>query len=120
MKPRFCIGIDLGTTNCALSYIDNYEATPTARVLPIEQEMQAGRFSKLDLLPSFLSWKHQTGNQKKTAWILGAWARETDSEQSELVVQSAKSWLCHRIIDSDAAVLPWQSSSVPDTDKSRQ
>ena len=45
------VGIDLGTTNSALAYIDPREAAdadfPPIHVLPIEQQVDAQRFAAL-------------------------------------------------------------------------
>ena len=56
--PVMNIGIDLGTTNSALAYIDPAEAAeadfPPIHVLPIEQQVDASNKAKLRTLPSFL------------------------------------------------------------------
>ena len=52
------IGIDLGTTNSALAYIDPQEAAdadyPPIHTLPIGQQVDANRTEPLRTLPSFL------------------------------------------------------------------
>ena len=52
------IGIDLGTTNSALAYIDPEEAAeadfPPVHVLPIPQQLDATHEGNLRTLPSFL------------------------------------------------------------------
>ena len=52
------VGIDLGTTNSALAYIDPHEAAeaefPPIHVLPVEQQIDANRTGTLRTLPSFL------------------------------------------------------------------
>ena len=52
------IGIDLGTTNSALAYIDPREGEdldfPPIRILPIPQQVAPGRVEALRTLPSFL------------------------------------------------------------------
>ena len=52
------IGIDLGTTNSALAYIDPREGGdqdfPPIHTLPIPQQVAAGRVEALKTLPSFL------------------------------------------------------------------
>ena len=54
---RFVIGIDLGTTNCAVSYVD-LEEHPSAgdgiRIFKIPQLTGPGQVNSLPLLPSFL------------------------------------------------------------------
>ena len=52
------IGIDLGTTNSALAYVDPREAEdvsfPPIHVFPVPQLVAAGRTEPLRTLPSFL------------------------------------------------------------------
>src|SRR5947207_15703107 len=52
---RFVVGIDLGTTNCALAYFDTGlgEVPPLAH-LPIPQVVTPGNVEERPLLPSFL------------------------------------------------------------------
>src|SRR3954452_17223302 len=54
---HYSIGIDLGTTHCALSYHDLAEAKPRVReesMLPIPQLAAVGTVEERMLLPSFL------------------------------------------------------------------
>ena len=56
---RFVVGIDLGTTNCALAYADSREATADApvaptRPFPIPQVVAVNDVSERPILPSFL------------------------------------------------------------------
>jgi len=74
------------------------------------------RIASFDLLPSFLLW-NQKQAQPEASWIVGTHAYEAGAELPELVIQSAKSWLCHKQIESDSRVLPWQSAVVPDEAK---
>ena len=58
---RFSIGIDLGTTHCALSYVDTTASDgekTTQGVLPVAQLTGPGAIDNLDLLPSFLYLPH--------------------------------------------------------------
>ena len=55
---RFVIGIDLGTTNCALAYVDTKEevadgGAPAVHVLQVEQLIKPGQTEPRELLPSF-------------------------------------------------------------------
>jgi molecular chaperone DnaK (HSP70) len=52
-KP-FVIGIDLGTTNSALSYVDLSAPKRNIRILDIPQLTGPGEFRPLPVLPSFL------------------------------------------------------------------
>ena len=66
------VGIDLGTTNSAVAYIDPQEAAeadfPPIHILPVEQQLDATRTGALRTLPSFL----YLGDPP----VVGAFARE--------------------------------------------
>jgi len=54
---RFVIGIDLGTTNCAVGYVDLEDEKSAAkgiRIFKIPQLTGPGQVNHLPLLPSFL------------------------------------------------------------------
>ena len=118
---QFAIGIDLGTTNCALSY---YELTGDARrkwqesTLGIPQLTAPGTFEERPLLPSFLylpsGAEFAEGAlalpwDKKTATVVGEFARSHGSKVPARLVSSAKSWLSHSQVDRTSALLPWQA-----------
>ncbi len=52
-KSRYIIGIDLGTTNSSLSYIDT-KGHDTIRAFAIPQLVEEGVVKNLMALPSFL------------------------------------------------------------------
>ncbi|MGH7964221.1 MAG: Hsp70 family protein, partial [Candidatus Binatia bacterium] len=56
--PRYIVGIDLGTTNCVVAYVDTQQAdgadSPPIQLLQIPQLVTAGNVEERDLLPSFL------------------------------------------------------------------
>ena len=55
MANRFIVGIDLGTTNCAMSWVDLEEGDGTGvRLQPIPQLVNPGEVASRTLLPSFL------------------------------------------------------------------
>lgn len=99
------IGIDLGTTNSALAYIDPQEAAeadfPPIHVLPIEQQIEANRTGTLRTLPSFLFLSEPP--------VVGAYAREQGALVPTRTVHSAKSWLSNSEADRTAKILPWDS-----------
>src|SRR5579875_3514031 len=99
------IGIDLGTTNSALAYIDPHEAAeadfPPIHVLPIEQQVDASRRAALRTLPSFLYLSEPP--------VVGAYAREQGALVPTKTVHSAKSWLSNSEADRTAKILPWDS-----------
>src|SRR5947209_5662226 len=56
-RSRFVVGIDLGTTNSAIAYVDTGVAEseePRVQELPIPQLVQPGVTEERRLLPSFL------------------------------------------------------------------
>ncbi len=117
-SPRYTIGIDLGTTHCALSYVD-IEASDgeqaTLAVLPIPQLTGPGVIDELALLPSFLYLPH--ADELAEGELSVPWSAEQDFAVGEMartrgaatpirLVSSAKSWLCHPGVDRRAAILP--------------
>lgn len=114
----FAIGIDLGTTHCALSYVDIElcEGEEVAQhVLAIPQAIAPGQVEARPLLPSFLYLPH-AGEFAPGALALpwnaspsvcvGELARELGSKTPMRLVSSAKSWLCHPGVDRRAPILP--------------
>ena len=97
------IGIDLGTTNSALAFIDSAEDAdfPSIRVLDVPQYVAAGRIEALRTLPSFL----YLGDQE----YVGVYAREQSALVPTKSVHSAKSWLSNPEVDRTAKILPWDA-----------
>jgi molecular chaperone DnaK (HSP70) len=117
-EARYCIGIDLGTTHCALSYVDlaasDGEKTSLG-VLPIAQLGAPGAIEALELLPSFLYLPHPSefapGDlalpwSAESDYAVGEMARSRGAATPIRLVSSAKSWLCHPGVDRRAAILP--------------
>lgn len=109
MKP--VLGIDLGTTNCALAV--GTEAG--VDLLPIAQLVNPGELQSPDLLPSFLflpgpadfpegSTALPWDEQPKA--VVGTLARKRGAENAGRLVSSAKSWLSHSGVDRNSALLP--------------
>src|SRR6476646_5514409 len=100
------IGIDLGTTNSALAYIDSTEEAdyPTIHVLDVPQYIAQGRIEPRRTLPSFL----YLGDQEYT----GVYAREQGALVPTRLVHSAKSWLSNPEVDRTAKILPWDSQET--------
>ncbi|MDO8718043.1 MAG: Hsp70 family protein [Polaromonas sp.] len=117
-EPRYSIGIDLGTTHCALAYVDlaASEGEKTSYgVLDIPQLTAPGSVESLPLLPSFLYLPH--ASELAAGDLTLPWATDQDFAVGELartrgaqtpirLVSSAKSWLCHPGVDRRAAILP--------------
>jgi hypothetical protein len=117
---RYLVGIDLGTTNCALAYVDLKEkpgpAGPQLHAFPVPQLVAAGQVREQPLLPSFL---YLPGSHDLPAgsvalpWnptatdVVGMFARGHGAKVPGRQVSSAKSWLCHPGVDRTAPLLPW-------------
>jgi molecular chaperone DnaK (HSP70) len=115
---RFVVGIDLGTTNCALAWIDTSEPEGTARVhrQDVPQLVSAGEIARQPLLPSFLYLPGAVDfPQGSTAlpWdadpphVIGELARRRGAENPVRLVASAKSWLSHAGAGRTLPILPW-------------
>ncbi|MFC5427405.1 Hsp70 family protein [Paraburkholderia denitrificans] len=116
--PRYSIGIDLGTTHCALSYVDLAASDgdkASQGVLPVAQLTAPGTLESPNLLPSFLYLPHPgelTPGDLSLPWTasrdyaVGELARSRGAGTPIRLVSSAKSWLCHPGVDRRAAILP--------------
>jgi hypothetical protein len=97
------LGIDLGTTNSALAFIDSTDEAdyPAIHVLEVPQYVAQGRIESRRTLPSFL----YLGDQEYT----GVYAREQGAIVPTKCVHSAKSWLSNPAVDRTAKILPWDA-----------
>jgi len=121
-QTRFVVGIDLGTTNCALAYVDTGRGDDlTCRTLAVPQVVNPGSVEPRNLLPSFLYLpgpSEQPAGSLKLPWdanrdfCVGEFARNFGSQVPTRLVSSAKSWLGHAGVDRKAPILPWKA---PDT-----
>jgi molecular chaperone DnaK (HSP70) len=102
------IGIDLGTTNSALAYIDEREAEdrdfPPLHIFETPQLVAAGRVEPRRTLPSFLFLED--------GQPVGLYAREQGAIVPTRLVHSAKSWLSNPDVDRTAKILPWDSQET--------
>jgi molecular chaperone DnaK (HSP70) len=102
------VGIDLGTTNSALAYIDEREAEdrdfPPVHIFETPQLVAAGRSEARRTLPSFLFLED--------GQPVGVYAREQGAIVPTRLVHSAKSWLSNPDVDRTAKILPWDSQET--------
>ncbi|MBW1896058.1 MAG: molecular chaperone DnaK, partial [Deltaproteobacteria bacterium] len=119
-RSRYVIGIDLGTTNSAMAYIDTRKF-PTGgpgavQVFSIPQLIGEGEIADRQGLPSFLYLS--PGHELPQGSLDLAWAKDRDFALGEFarlqgakvhgrLISSAKSWLCHAGVDRRAPILPW-------------
>ncbi len=121
-QNRYFIGIDLGTTNCALAYVDRRQPDKGSQVLPIPQQDSATSVRTAAQLPSFAFLPAAAQQDAahtlagipplESGWIPGAYARQQLAFNPGRVIHSAKSWLCHADVDRTGAILPWQSEEI--------
>ena len=118
MSHKYVIGIDLGTTNCAVAYApeggDSREVQPID-LLGIPQLVNPGEVRDEPLLPSFLyipgSADFPAGStmlpwNDAPPFVVGALAQKRGAEVASRLVASAKSWLSHAGVDRTAPILP--------------
>jgi molecular chaperone DnaK (HSP70) len=120
-RSRYIVGIDLGTTNCAVAYVDTKgRERPAAdiRLFETPQLVAPGEAAARPMLPSFLylPGPHDLPpGATRLPWsedsdrIVGEFARTQGAKVPGHLVASAKSWLCHPGVDREADILPWGS-----------
>ena len=121
----YIIGIDLGTTNCGLSFVDmsatvDPHQTPPVQMFPVPQLVNPGEVRDETLLPSFLYIPGPTdfpAGSVAVPWdesptvVVGQLAQKRGAENAGRLVASAKSWLSYSGVDRTSAILP---AAAPD------
>jgi molecular chaperone DnaK (HSP70) len=117
LPPRYVVGIDLGTTNCAVAFVDSQSNPWKVETFSIEQWVDWGQIERRTTLPSFhyqltdqtrqslaggLSWQTAPPDH-----VVGFLARDAGMRQPGRRISSAKSWLSHDGVDRTANLLPW-------------
>lgn len=114
-RPRYTVGIDLGTTNSAVAAAEPSRGGAVWPV-PIPQVVADGEVRERPALASaiYLAGEHDVapgalalpwrGDER---FAVGAHARRLGARVAGRLVSSAKSWLCHGGVDRTAAILPW-------------
>ena len=121
VSSRYVIGIDLGTSNCAVAFTEP-AAGATAQVIdfPVPQLVRPGEVSARPLYPSavYLPFEGEfPEGSLALPWnagvvaITGEFARWQGGRVPGRVVTSAKSWLIHSGVDRQAAILPWGAAA---------
>jgi hypothetical protein len=112
------IGIDLGTTNCAVAFVEAGASDDLAPVQapPLRQLVEAGETQRRPLLPSFLYVPGDVDFPKgstalpwdaRPRFVVGELARRRGAENPVRLVASAKSWLSFGGTNRTAPILPW-------------
>ncbi len=116
---KFSVGIDLGTTHCAVSYFELDAGKARGRqqsIMAIPQLTAVGTLEERELLPSFLylakAGEFPPGSlalpwDEDPTRVVGEFARSHGSKVPTRLVSSAKSWLCHAGVDRASPLLPW-------------
>ena len=119
LQYNYIVGIDLGTTNSAIAYIDlttGEQENRKIQFLNIPQLKAPGEIGTLSVLPSFLyiPGPHDLPEgsislpwDKTRKYAVGEFAREQGFIVPGRLVSSAKSWLCHGGVDRTSNILPW-------------
>jgi hypothetical protein len=120
MTARFSLGIDLGTSNCAMALTDL--ETDRTEVLPITQILAANQLGEKPTLASALYLPHSEEFPSESfplPWrdggepgIVGQFARDHGALVPDRLITSAKSWLSNPHIDPKQRTLPWRSDSA--------
>ncbi len=115
MSAHYLIGIDLGTTHCALAFSPVHQ--PQVHVFPIPQLVAPGQVEARTLLPSFL-YMPASGEMNEAdlklpfegdPYPVGEMARTRGAAVPDRLCSSAKSWICHGGVDRRAKILPWSA-----------
>lgn len=116
---RFVVGIDLGTTQCAMAAVEPAVSNKIVDI-PIPQYTAAGVRERRDTLPSFLyallpDEVAETDQQEDARYRVGIHARDHGALAPGRFIASTKSWLCHGGVNREAAVLPWHAAADVET-----
>jgi molecular chaperone DnaK (HSP70) len=118
MDARYAIGIDLGTTNTVIAFIDKQSEKYSIEILQIPQLTSAATLEQRTTLPSFcylatdaeaeknvygLPW------EKKRNYVIGELARKQSADVPARTITAAKSWLAYSKVDRREAILPWNA-----------
>ncbi len=119
MQPAYVIGIDLGTTNCALAFaearVESPHRLPPVLQFAVPQLVNPGEVREEALLPSALFLHGPTdlpAGSTALPWdpepaaVTGQLAQKRGVENTRRLVASAKSWLCHAGVNRTSPILP--------------
>ncbi|MDY0169293.1 MAG: Hsp70 family protein [Thermoguttaceae bacterium] len=114
------MGIDLGTTNSAVCFVDTDRQPRTIETFAVPQVVEAGVIERRETLPSFhyeAAAAEFGPGALRCGWhdadpghAVGVFARDHGAKVPGRLIVSAKSWLCHSGVDRTAAILPWQGA----------
>lgn len=112
---RFVIGIDLGTTSSSVFYADTFAERPRPLHFKIPQLNAHDHLEHLPSLASFyLKGEYPLPWDKHRKFAVGTRALTAGEKNPTLLVQSAKSWLCHSAAARQNPILPPEAASEAD------
>lgn len=121
LPSRYVVGVDLGTTNSAVAYVDTTEAPWQVRTFPTPQLVAPGQVEARETLPSchYQPAEGETApgalrlpwSKEEKVYAVGFYARDQGAVAPGRLIASAKSWLCHAGVDRTAGLLPWQGAA---------
>jgi hypothetical protein len=118
VKNPCVVGIDLGTTNSAVAWVDATADESAVRVVDVPQLVNPGEVERRSLLPSFLFLPGEldfpSGSlalpwDASPATVVGELARRRGAENPARLIASAKSWLSFGGASRTEPILPWGS-----------
>ena len=132
----YSIGLDLGTSHCALAYkslasspelkpqiltIAQWESDttwverpllPSWYYLPTKSEIKRGLFGRPDAVGAPSVETLSGGSGQVQVGVVGGLARSRAVHQPQRVIHSAKSWLVASHVDRRGQLLPWGSDEI--------
>jgi hypothetical protein len=116
-QSRYVIGIDLGTTNSCVAYVDMEDPSRAVQLFVVPQMTAQGMVERKKTIPSFcyLSFEGEFAEgtldmpwEKKRDYVVGHYAKERGGEVPRRLISSAKSWLCNAAAPRREKILPVQ------------
>jgi molecular chaperone DnaK (HSP70) len=110
------VGIDLGTTNTAVAWVDPREKPAQVKPFEVPQLVRPGTVEARATLPSniYLAGQELAETARALPFesptadtVVGALASDQGAKVPQRLVVSHKSWLCHSGVDRKDAILPW-------------
>ncbi len=118
---RYIIGIDLGTTNCALAFVDLDQPSLSLQIFSILQLSASNKVDTLLTLPSFCyipATNEWPPGSIRLPWredetiCVGQFAKAQGALVPTRLVQSAKSWLCNVAANRRDKILPIEAADI--------
>lgn len=118
MAAAYSIGIDLGTTNSVVAYVNVDDENAKIELLNIPQLTVPATIENRTNLPSFCYLATDAEKEKHVYdlpwekgrdYVIGELARKQAADVPTRTIAAAKSWLVHSKVDRRDAILPWNA-----------